>query len=77
MTIKEIIQKVANVESFKEKYNLSNSDIDLVLKTARSRGKPILQLIYVLVEKSVNSNLTPTGTANQTYKILQTKFNIR
>ena len=77
MTIKEIIQKVAKVESFKEKYNLTNSDIDLVLKTAGSRGKPILQLLYLLVEKSVNSNLTQTGTANQTYKILQTKFNIK
>ena len=46
MTIKEIIQEVANVESFKEKYNLSNTDIDLVLKTAGSRGKPILQQTF-------------------------------
>jgi len=76
MTIKEIIKKVANVKSFKDKYNISNTDIDLVLSTAGSQGKPILQLLYVLVEKSVNSSLTSTGTANQAYKILLTKFNI-
>mgnify|MGYP001048891415 CR=1 FL=1 len=76
MTIKEIIQKVATVKSFKEKYNIKKTDIDLILRTAGSQGKPILQLLYVLVEKSMNSSMTSTGTANQTYKILQTKFNI-
>lgn len=75
MTVKEIIKKIGEAEQFKDKYEISDADIDLVLRTAGIKGKRVLRLLYVLVDKSVNSSLSANATANNVYKILQTKFN--
>ena len=76
MTTKEILKRITNTKSLKEKYNIKDSEVDEVLRTAGSSGKPILQLLYVLVKTSEESSLTTSGTCTQTYKVLKKKFNI-
>ena len=76
MTNKEILTRITHTKSLKEKYNIKDGEIDEVLRTGGKSGKPILQLLYIMVKTAEESNLTTGGTCNQIYKILKKKFNI-
>lgn len=76
MTNKEILTRITNTKSLKEKYKIKDGEIDEVLRTAGATGKPILQLLYIMVKTAEESNLTTGGTCSHIYKVLKKTFNI-
>lgn len=76
MTTKEILKRIVATKALSEKYSINENDIDEVMRTAGTTGKPILQMLYIIVKTSEESSLTTSGTSNQVYKMLKKKLNL-
>ena len=76
MTVKEIITEIAKTNSFKEKYKISDEDIDQILSTSGVQGKKVLRILYTMIAKNNTNTSSLDINAKNTYSIIKTKFNI-